>query len=348
MATSREDIIRQLDALEPAIRDRFLEAIATLVAAAEVGRLERLIRDGRVPDVLAELGLSAAAFSRLVEAIRAAFVAGGEYEARNMPRIPRRTGGSFRLLFNVQNPRAEAWLREQSSRLVTAIIDDQREAIRQVVAEGTRLGRNPRQTALDIVGRIDRQTGRRTGGIVGLTSQQARYVTNARAQLLSGDPDQLREYLTRRLRDRRFDGIVRRAIAAEAPVSLKDVERITGRYADRLLRFRGETIARTEALAAFNVARDEAYLQAIDTGSVAPQNVTKTWGSVGDARTRDAHAAMHGQKRAMGEPFRSPTGALLKHPGDASLGAGAADLANCRCAALYRVDFLAQGLANAA
>src|SRR5690606_16523732 len=143
-------------------------------------------------------------------------------------------------------------------------------------------------------------------------------------------------YLTRRLRDRRFDGIVRRAIAAEAPVSAKDVDRIVGRYATRMLRFRGETIARTEALAAFNVARDESFQQAIDTGAVSAQNVTKTWGAVGDARTRDAHASMHGQKRAMGEPFRSPTGALLQHPGDASLGAGAADLANCRCAALYR------------
>jgi hypothetical protein len=65
---------------------------------------------------------------------------------------------------------------------------------------------------------------------------------------------------------------------------------------------------------------------------------------VGDARVRDAHASLSGQKRAINEPFRSPTGALLKHPGDASLGAGGADLIHCRCAALYRIDFIGEAL----
>jgi uncharacterized protein with gpF-like domain len=97
-------------------------------------------------------------------------------------------------------------------------------------------------------------------------------------------------------------------------------------------------------MAAFNTARDEAYLQAIDTGSVSPQNVTKGWSAVGDARTRDNHASMHGQKRAMNEPFRSPSGALMRFPGDTSLGAGAADLANCRCSSRYTIRHLDEAL----
>jgi hypothetical protein len=85
-------------------------------------------------------------------------------------------------------------------------------------------------------------------------------------------------------------------------------------------------------------------LQAIDTGSVSPQNVTKGWSAVGDARTRDNHASMHGQKRAMNEPFRSPSGALMRFPGDTSLGAGASEVARCRCASLYRIDFIGEAL----
>ncbi|WP_230079793.1 hypothetical protein, partial [Alteripontixanthobacter maritimus] len=38
------------------------------------------------------------------------------------------------------------------------------------------------------------------------------------------------EYFTRKLRDKRFDGIVRKAIATGKPLSVADVERIAGRY----------------------------------------------------------------------------------------------------------------------
>lgn len=186
--------------------------------------------------------------------------------------------------------------------------------------------------------------GRRTGGIVGLTNQQAQFVTNARAQLLSGAPDQMQGYFSRQLRDRRFDGLVRRAMAAGKPVPAADVDRIVARYADRLLALRGETISRTEALAAFNQARDEAFQQAIDTGAIRPQNAVKIWRTAADARVRDAHAAMGGQKVRFDQPFRSPTGALLMHPGDTSRGAGASDIANCRCISVNRIDHLAQNL----
>lgn len=333
---------RQLDALEPPIRRAFADAIAQLLRDVQPGAVERLIREGRVDEILQVLGMDAAALSTLTESVRAAYVAAGAAAVGELP-VFRRDGVAIRVRFNVANPRADAWLRQSSSELVAAIVSEQREAIRTIVAEGTRLGRNPRTTALDIVGRVG-QTGRRAGGVVGLTSQQAQFVANARAQLLSGDPEAMRRYLERKARDRRFDGIVRRAIAAERPVAASDVDRITGRYADRLLKLRGENIARTEALTAFNTARDEAYAQAIDTGAVRPENVTKGWSTAGDGRVRDTHAAMNGRRVPFREPFVLPSGARMMYPLDRSLGAPAAEIVNCRCLSVNRIDFLAENL----
>jgi hypothetical protein len=344
MAATPRQILQAMLLREPPIRLAFLAIVAQWVGDARTREIEQLIAAGRVDDIAPALGIEAAALATLTEAIRSAFVSGGTFGAEDIPTIRRADGpgGVFRLRFDVRNVRAEAWIREHAAQFVTVILRDQRDAIRGVVNEGARLGLNPRTVALDIAGRVSPQTGRRTGGIVGLTSQQAGFVMRARQQLLSGDPAEMRGYFTRQLRDRRFDALVRRAMDAGKPVALKDAERILSRYSDRLLRLRAETIARTEALSAFNAGRDEAVQQLIDTGQVRPQAVTKTWRTAADARVRDAHSAMAGQKIAFDQPFRSPTGALLRYPGDTSLGAGAADVANCRCIAMTRIDYLGE------
>lgn len=344
MSATPRDILRQIERQEPAIVAAFLAYVAGVVSEARVRTIELLIQQGRVDAIAAVLGITPAALSALTEAIRSAFVNGGQFGVDDLPRLRSPAGGALRVRFDVRNPRAEAWLRNHSSTLVTAIIEDQRIAIRAAVTQGTMLGRNPRATALDIVGRMSPQTGRRTGGIVGLTSQQAGFVASARAQLLSGDPAQMRAYLTRQRRDARFDATVRRAAAAAQPLPVAEVDRIVGRYADRLLALRGETIARTESLAAFNEARDEAFQQAIDTGAVRPEAAVKIWRTAADGRVRDAHSAMAGQRVRFDQPFRSPTGAQLMHPGDTSRGAGASDIANCRCISMNRIDHLGVAL----
>lgn len=63
------------------------------------------------------------------------------------------------------------------------------------------------------------------------------------------------------------------------------------------------------------------------------QAATKTWVTVGDDKVRVAHQAANGQNRPIDEPF-TVMGQLLKHPGDSSLGATAANIINCRCVSL--------------
>lgn len=242
--------------------------------------------------------------------------------------------------FDGRNQRAEAWLTGHSSDLVTEIIEDQREGIRTALRERMEGGANPRTTALDIVGRVNRQSKRREGGLVGLTSQQMRWVETMRAEL--SNPERIEGYFERKRRDRRWDKVIRKAVAEGRPLTREQIDKITARYADRLLAYRGEVIARTESLAAFQTAQWDGIWQMIDSGQVQERQVSKIWRSAGDGRVRDSHVTMNGQEQPLMMPFRSPlTGALMQHPHDRSLGAPAAEIIQCRCWLEPKIDFLA-------
>jgi hypothetical protein len=357
MATMTARQLEQLaEQLEPAFTRAFLKAIEGITSKAGVQLVADLLEAGRVDDVMLLLGLDEPRFADLAEALRTAYAAGAKAGLSEMPKLrltldPIITGGYkpraavpspvLQASFDLRNAAAEAWLRDNSARLVTGIVSDQRTLIQEALTRGMVAGRNPRQTALDIVGRVG-DTGRRAGGTIGLTSQQAEFVARARADLASGDPARMAKYFARERRDKRLDGIVKRAIAAGKPVSQADIDKIAGRYADRLLALRGEMIARTESITSLNAGREEAYRQQIEAGLLAPENVVGTWSATGDKRTRHSHQQMDGQRRAFGQPFQTPSGALLRYPGDASLGAGAEEIVGCRCHKQYRIDMAAE------
>lgn len=60
---------------------------------------------------------------------------------------------------------------------------------------------------------------------------------------------------------------------------------------------------------------------------------TKQWWSAQDTRVRPTHALAHGQKVPKDEPFEVGDYQMMR-PGDSSLGAGAEEIVNCRCAML--------------
>lgn len=65
-----------------------------------------------------------------------------------------------------------------------------------------------------------------------------------------------------------------------------------------------------------------------------PVDMYKDWETVGDDRVRPAHRGANGQRKPVNKPF-IVGGEKLMYPGDTTLGAGMANVANCRCSVIY-------------
>lgn len=339
MPSNRSRFEQLLDRFEPILQAAFLDAIADIRSQIVLRRLVERLERGDVAGALDVLGMEREAFGPLELAIADAYNAGGIDMADGLQlRDPNGQRVVFR--FGVRNPEAEAWLRDHSATLVTRIVEDQRQGIRTALTEGLAQGNNPRTTALDIVGRVNRATGSRTGGIIGLTAPQERFVASARQELLSGDPTALRNYLGRERRDKRFDAAVRKALAEGRGLDKATVDRIIGRYADRLLALRGEMLSRTETMMALGKSRDDAMRQAIMSGKVDASFVTKRWRSAGDSRVRHSHRALNGDEVGFYQSFQSPSGAALRFPGDPD--APVSETSGCRCSMEFRIDYTAE------
>lgn len=331
-----EILVRQF---EPVIRSAFLVIIdditSNIVLRRIVERLERRDVDGAIR----ALGIEQSAYSPLAEALRQAFNGGGVATVEQMPVLKDPEGHRVVVRWDMRNVEAERWLAEHSGTLITRIVEDQRQAISATLVEGLARGDNPTHTALNIVGRVNRVTGRREGGVIGLTAAQSEYVARSRQELLSGEPDQLRNYLTRGRRDKRFDRTVTAALRDVKPLPADMVARITGRYADGLLKLRADTLALHETFTALNEAKMQAWRQAIDKGVVRAGILTKTWHDSRDGRVRHTHRAMNGQKVGFDEAFVSPSGARLRYPHDPS--APTSETLGCRCWMNVKVDYVA-------
>ncbi|WP_236248313.1 hypothetical protein [Pseudomonas mosselii] len=331
------EILRAIETLEPGMQKAYLDSIRAVVDAAVIAEVERLIAEDDEQGLVALLSLGAlAAFA---EAMRGAFLVGGRFEmvAIVIPAPLRREIG--RKEFDPSTQQAQARIAQQVEQVRQVSADGVRDAIRAVIGSRRTIGgpqRTARQAALDLVGRTSPQTGRRTGGVLGLPGNMAQYVVNARQQLLSGDPEQMAKYFGRIRRDRRFDGIVRRALEAGKPVAAADVDKIAGRYSERLLKTHVEMLTKTAAAESFNAGRDQAWEQLVAQG-LDRANVEKEWRDRADEKVRNSHRHMRGQTVILGQAFRTNSGALLRYPGDSALGAGYEEIANCRCYLIYHL-----------
>lgn len=328
MSLTRRQMTLLLARLDTRIQKAFLQAIYDARSFAKINELIAAVQTTDVDRIMSAIGMKDSTFAPMTESIRAAYVEGGA--ATLASDLPKRLAMNF----DINNPRAETWLRKNSSQLITGnLIPEQRAAIQTMLQSGMIRGANPRTVALDIVGRIG-PTGRRAGGVLGLTGQQAKYVANMADDLANLDT----RYFSRKLRDRRFDSVVRKSIDEGKPLSQATRTKIIERYEDRMLKHRGDTIGRTEALRAVNEASDEALRQVVDEG-LAPRNaVIRIWRHSFSANEREGHAMMSGQERGVDEYFLNPiTGIPLKHPGD---GPGSETI-NCRCYVEHQIDFVA-------
>lgn len=304
-----------------------MQAIRDLTRQVEIQKLLLALERRDLDAAMQALHIDRAAFQPLEAKLVEAFTAGGQGAVATMP-----AAVSIGFRFDPGNQRAAAIIREMAGTLITRLTQGEIEQARAFLADGMARGAGPRSVALDLVGRISRATGQRTGGLIGLSGPYRDYVATARAELASTDPALLRNYLTRKQRDRRYDRAVARAIETGKPVPPETARTAVTRYSARLVRLRGEVIARTEGLPAIRAAKHEAYQQLADDGRVDVMDIVRGWSTTEDGRQRDTHDAMNGQEvRGLDMPFTSPSGAQFRFPGDSSLGAPAAEVIACRC-----------------
>lgn len=225
--------------------------------------------------------------------------------------------------FDRTNFRAVEAMRASRLSLIQGFTQGQRDAVRRVLVDAVARGLNPREAA------------REFRSSVGLTDSQVEAVARYRRLLESNSRDALR----RELRDRRYDRTVRGAIDRGRPLPKETVDRMVDAYRRRYLRYRSETIARTEALRAVHEGMDQLLRQAVDSGAVTSDEIVRSWSTARDERVRGSHRPMHGQRRTQsqldqGELFVSGRGNRLSRPGDPR--APVSEVARCRCGLTMR------------
>lgn len=315
----KRDIIdpaERLDALirkwERVLGNRFLVMVSGIKETAAVEELIVLLQGGRITEAVSLIDEHVARFAG---ATNEAFVDSATDTARFLE-----DKLAFIIDFDRTNFRAVNVMRQRSLRVIRQFTEEQRVATRQALTRGIEAGVNPRAQA-----RAFRDS-------IGLTSRQERAVANYRRLLEENDS----AVLDRRLRDKRFDGSVRRALREGQPLGRQQIDKMVGRYRERWVKFRSETIARTESLAAVHEGKNEMYNQAYESGKIDPSKVTRIWNTSIDGREREHHADMHLQEREPNVPFTSGLGNSLMFPGDTN--APAEERADCRCAESTRIQ----------
>lgn len=286
--------------------------VAAIRDERTLAELSALLAEGRVEEALSSLE---GASTRLGSAATQTFVLAGQDTAD----VVRRSTGEIVIDFDTVNERAVSAMRENQLRLVREFGQQQRRATREAIVDGIQRGVNPRDQA---------RAFRRS---IGLTENQVRAVNNYRRLLENLDA----AALSRKLRDGRFDGTLRRAIADERPLTRRQIDRMVDRYYERAVKHRAEVIARTESLRSVHQGSNQMFRQAMDEGVLAPDQLIRTWNTARDERVRSSHATMHGQQRPFDLPFTSGSGASLMFPGDAN--AGGAETIQCRCVVSTRI-----------
>lgn len=324
---------------EPVVREAFLRAIDEIRSSVTLKSVVEALERGDIEGALRALQIEPEAFSAFDRAITETYLDGGEAYTSNLPAITAPDGSRVVWRFGARNLIAEIWLREYSSTLITRISEDMKAAARDILANGLARGDNPTTTALDLVGRISRVSNRREGGILGLTAPQAKAVENARQKLLSGDPALMREVLGLGRRDKRFDRTIAKAVRDGKTLPADFVKRWTGRYADSLLKLRGDLVGLKETMTALAKSRHDSIGQQIAAGKIDARDVTIGWKHSRQENPRIQHLAMNGKEISWGERFVMPDGTVMAYPHDPD--APIEHTAFCKCMSFYRVNYAA-------
>lgn len=297
---TEDEMLALLATSEGALRASWAEVIAWLRENNDLRDVEEAIAGGDVDRVIRGLDLAAQRFAEeIASRIAVAAVAAARAASEATGRL---------ISYDSSNVFATRLLTEERMRVISDLVAEQRELIRQVLSRGIAEGINPRKLARELVDSL------------GLTPAMEATVARYEAELRAGQFALARR---RALRDARSD----RSLRGE--LTDGQVESMVARYRDGWRQHRAEAIARTEALAALHEGVDELFRQAFASGELSENEVEVIWTSALKTTTRDAHRAMHDQRRRPGEPFTSGAGNQLRFPGDPR--APASERVHCIC-----------------
>jgi hypothetical protein len=301
--------------MEKRVADAFRAFIAETTSEATVRHVVQLVTLGRINEALGVIDSQVANMAGSITSVfqdsaTAEVVALVQQVAGPLP---------ISISFDPTNPRAAALMRAERLEFIREFSDEQRTVVRDAIASGLQSGEGPRQIAADF------------RASVGLTQSQLDTVANYRRLLEQGSADAL----DRALRDRRFDGSVQRAADGGKPLSADQIDKMVERYRQRMLAYRTENIARTEAGRALSLGRDEAMQQNIDSGAINAEQVEQQWNGIDDGRERPWHVSMNGQKQPWGKPFIDGKGNRIRYPHDPLCPADT--IIGCRCSKTFRI-----------
>ena len=296
-----------LNSADRRTRKEFLRIIGAQKGVVKLEKLALLFEQGRFPQALALLDDMGPAFA---DAVNEAYIRAGQSTAAVIAAAANRP----LINFNSTNNRAVARMSITRGRLIQAMRENEQARLAVTLSEGLKDG-----LRMDEIARTFRDG-------LGLTPHQQKSVSNFRRLLETGD----RQALSRTLRDRRFDPTLNRLLGADGEgLSAAQVDRMVERYEQRFIAHRSNVISRTESVRAVHEGDEDMWQQAVDNGSVRPEDITTRWVTSADERVRGSHSAMNGQLAEFGQPFTSGNGNQLRFPGDSM--APASDTINCRC-----------------
>lgn len=322
-----EAMERNARAITPEVRAALFTLWRETAGAVSDAQLLRLIDRGDVQgiiDALVGAMESAKATAPMRDAVRQGVIRTTRRAIQTLP-IPK--AAQVTVAFDYLNPRIVEAIRVLESRALDSLTTEAANTVRQVVGRGIAEGLGPRALIPDLRNSIGLAPSQEAaienfrrklqGGERAVVSGDVLPHRNAKGELVGGA----------KLRNKRFDATIRRAIANGERLTPAQVDAMTEAYRASMRAFNAETHARTAALDAARLGQDEAVRSAIDSGAVDGTRMTKRWVATLDARVRPEHEAMHGVTIPMDQLFAVDGGVAL--PGQNAY--------NCRCTVAYKL-----------
>jgi SPP1 gp7 family putative phage head morphogenesis protein len=283
--------------MEPTVRQAFLDAVNSVRDQLTLDQIAAALEKGDANRVMDLLGIEdklnaafngaglAASVTNVREALQQTFAAGAKAAMEAMP-----SKVSLDMAFNLLNPEAVRFLDNYTFDLIRQISDETRNSIQATIVRAFKEGGSPYEQA------------RQIKTVIGLTGSQEAAITNYRNALQSGTSADLRNALSRALRDGRYDRTLLSALRNQTGLNQAQIDKMVERYRQRYLQYRAQMIARTETIRASGKGQRELWRQAVEQGLMSP-DTQRRWNISGDDRTCDVCEGLDGEQAGLNEEF---------------------------------------------